>query len=65
MVEANQSYEAKIEAAKAILAELNKSDLPLDKATALFKEGKKLLDEAAKLLENAKLEYEELQNSNG
>ncbi|MDR2034708.1 MAG: exodeoxyribonuclease VII small subunit [Helicobacteraceae bacterium] len=57
-----QSYEAKIEAAKTILTELNKSDLPLDKATALFKEAKKLLDEAAKMLESAKLEYEEKQN---
>ncbi|MDR1452224.1 MAG: exodeoxyribonuclease VII small subunit [Helicobacteraceae bacterium] len=63
-MEENQSYEAKIEAAKLILTELNKSDLPLDKATALFKEGKKLLSEATKLLDDAKLAYEETQNSN-
>jgi exodeoxyribonuclease VII small subunit len=62
-MEEKQSYEAKIEAAKAILAELNKTDLPLDKAVELFKEGKRLLDEAAKALEKAKLEYEERQNA--
>lgn len=55
------SYEARIEAAKVILKELSAPDLPLDKATALYREGTKLLEEAAKMLETAKLEYEEHQ----
>lgn len=56
-----QSYEAKIEAAKAILKELSAPDLPLDKATALYKDGTRFLKEADEMLENARLEYEEHQ----
>ncbi|MDR2906275.1 MAG: exodeoxyribonuclease VII small subunit [Helicobacteraceae bacterium] len=56
------TYEQKLEAVKALIAELGKSDLPLDKAVGIFKEARKLLDEAGKMLETAEAEYEELQS---
>ena len=58
-----QSFEEKIEAAKAILKELAQPDLPLDRATTLHKEGMTLLTEASTMLEKAKLEYEERQSA--
>lgn len=52
------NFEEKIEQAKKILSDLAKPDLPLDEATNLYKNGVKLLEEATKMLEKAKLEYE-------
>lgn len=52
------SFEKMIEQAKEILTELAKPDLPLDTATKLYKDGIKTLEEATKMLEKAKLEYE-------
>lgn len=60
---AETSYESYLEAAKKVLQELNASDLPLTKATELYKEGARLLEAAAKLIESAKIEFEELQNA--
>ncbi|MDR3347013.1 MAG: exodeoxyribonuclease VII small subunit [Helicobacteraceae bacterium] len=57
------SYEEHIEAVKTILNELSNPELPLTKAAELFKEGSLKLALASKLLENAKLEYEEHQNT--
>ncbi|GHV04450.1 hypothetical protein AGMMS50229_05880 [Campylobacterota bacterium] len=62
MNEQEFSYEELIEKAKAILTELAKPDLPLSKASELFKEGTRLLELASKMLENTRLEYEERQN---
>lgn len=52
------SFEEKLEEAKKILEELAKPDLALDNATKLYKNGIKVLEEATKMLESAKLEYE-------
>lgn len=53
------TYEAKIEQAKAILKDLANPELPLDQATKLYKEGMNILEDATKMLEQAKLEYSE------
>ncbi|GHS89158.1 hypothetical protein FACS189487_08850 [Campylobacterota bacterium] len=57
------NYEEKLDAAKKIIAELGKVDLPLDRAVSLFKQARLLLDGAAKLLEKAKGEYEQMEAS--
>lgn len=53
-------YEEKIEFAKEILEKLNNPEISLEDSMNEYKKGLIALKDAATLLENAKLEYEEL-----
>ncbi len=55
------SFEQKIAHAKEILEKLMNPEITLSESVAYYKEGIKELKEATKLLENAKLEFEEYQ----
>ena len=52
-------FEQKLEKAKDILSKLMQPDIALSKSIKLYKEGKKELLEASKMLENAKVEINE------
>jgi len=54
------SFEKKIAHAKEILEKLMDPEITLSESVALYKEGMKELKEATKLLEEAKLQFEEL-----
>ena len=62
MSEKKESFEEKIELAKKILENLSNPELSLDKGVEYYKNGIKLLNEAGKILEEAKLVYEELED---
>jgi exodeoxyribonuclease VII small subunit len=53
-------FEKKIEKSKEILDKLMDPEITLEDSMKLYKEGIKELKEASKMLENAKLEFEEL-----
>lgn len=55
------SFEKKLEDAKKILEELSNPKLSLADGMKKYKDGLKLLDEATKMIEDAKLEYKTLQ----
>lgn len=55
-----EKFEVKIEEAKKILEELSNPELPLDKGVEHYKNGMKLLNEATKILEDAKMVYKEI-----
>ncbi len=55
-----KNFETKLELSKEILEKLKDPEITLDKAMKLYKEGKSQLEEATKMLETAKLEFEEL-----
>ncbi len=57
------SFEKKIEKSKMILEKLMNPEITLSDSVALYKEGVLELKEATKLLEDAKLEFLEYQNS--
>lgn len=61
--EAGMSFEEKLEKTKAILEKLSNNRLPLDEGVKLYKEGMKEISEAAKMLENAKLEFETIERA--
>ncbi len=52
-------FEEKLEKAKEILTKLMQPDIALNKSVSLYKEGKKELLEASKMLENAKVQIKE------
>ncbi|MDC7243586.1 MAG: exodeoxyribonuclease VII small subunit [Sphaerochaetaceae bacterium] len=54
------NFETKIEEAKKLLEELTKPDITLSKSVEVYKKGMSELEQASKLLEEAKLEFEEL-----
>ncbi|QKF92665.1 MULTISPECIES: exodeoxyribonuclease VII small subunit [unclassified Campylobacter] len=56
------SFESKLIKANEILEKLSKDDLSLEQSVKLHKEGKKLLDEAGEILQNAKLQIKEISN---
>lgn len=58
------SFEARIAKAKEILDKLNAQNLSLKDGIGLYKDGTKELEMAQKMLEDAKLEYQELKNQN-
>lgn len=58
------SFEEHIEKIKLILEKLNQQDLNLKEGLTFYKEGMKELQNAQKLLENAKIEYQMLKNEN-
>lgn len=53
-------FEKKIEKSKEILDKLMDPEITLEESMRLYKEGIKELKEASKMLQNAKLEFEEL-----
>ena len=55
-----KDFEKKIEISKEILEKLMDPSITLEESMKLYKEGIKELKEASKMLENAKLEFEEL-----
>ena len=55
-------FEKKIETAKAVLEKLMDPELTLDQSVKSYKEGMQTLQEAQKILEEATLEFEKIQN---
>ncbi len=55
----NMNFEQKIENAKKILEKLMDPEITLSQSVSHYKEGVTQLKEATKLLEEAKLEFEE------
>ena len=55
-----KDFEKKIEISKEILEKLMDPSIALEESMKFYKEGIKELKEASKMLENAKLEFEEL-----
>ncbi len=60
-MENSESFEKKLEIAKDILEKLNNPEITLKEGMSLYEEGVKKLKEASKMIEEAKLEYETLQ----
>ncbi len=59
-----KDFEKKIELSKEILDKLMDPSITLEESMKLYKEGVKELKEASKMLETAKLEFEELSKTN-
>lgn len=59
MSDAGSSFEAKLDRIDAIVKELESGDTKLDRAIALFKEGKVLARECEKQLKSAQIQIEE------
>jgi exodeoxyribonuclease VII small subunit len=59
MSDAPSGFEAKLDRIDAIVKELESGDTKLDRAVALFKEGKALARECEQLLKSAQLQIEE------
>ncbi len=55
-----KDFEQKIEESKKILDKLMDPSITLENSMKFYKEGIKELKEASKMLENAKIEFEEL-----
>ena len=60
MEQKEQSFEEKLALADKILNDLNKDDVSLENSIKLHEQGKKLLNEARKILENAKLSIKQV-----
>lgn len=54
------NFEQKIENAKQLLEKLTQPDITLENSVKVYKEGMKEIEEAQKLLDNVKLNFEEL-----
>ena len=55
-----QSFENKIEEAKKLLDKLLEPNITLENSVAVYKEGMQQIQEAQKMRDEAKLQYEEL-----
>ncbi len=55
-----QDFEKKLEEAKKLLDKLNNPEITLYDAMQYYKKGIKLLEEASKMIEEAKLEFEKI-----
>lgn len=55
----SENFEEKLVKAKEILEKLNSPEITLEQSVEAYKNGIKILEEASKLLEDAKLSYEE------
>ena len=55
-----KDFEKKVEISKKILEKLMDPSITLEESMKLYKDGIKELKEASKMLEHAKLEFEEL-----
>ena len=60
MEQKEQGFEEKLALADKILNDLNKDDVSLENSIKLHKQGKKLLNEAREILENAKLSIKQV-----
>ncbi len=60
MEQKEQSFEEKLTLADKILNDLNKDDVSLENSIKLHEQGKKLLNEAREILENAKLSIKQV-----
>ena len=60
MEQKEQSFEEKLALADKILNDLNKDDVSLEDSIKLHEQGKKLLNEAREILENAKLSIKQV-----
>ena len=60
MEQKEQSFEEKLALADKILNDLNKDDVSLENSIELHEQGKKLLNEAREILENAKLSIKQV-----
>ncbi|WP_178140133.1 exodeoxyribonuclease VII small subunit [uncultured Campylobacter sp.] len=60
MEQKEQSFEEKLALADKILNDLNKDDVSLENSIKLHQQGKKLLNEAREILENAKLSIKQV-----
>ena len=60
MEQKEQSFEEKLALADKILNALNKDDVSLENSIKLHEQGKKLLNEAREILENAKLSIKQV-----
>ena len=58
-----KNFEENLEIAKDVLDKLSSSDVSLDESMTLYKDGLKHLNTASKILEKAKLDFEDLSNS--
>ena len=56
-----KDFEKKLEEAKKLLEKLNDPEITLYEAMEYYKKGIKLLEEASKMIEEAKLEFEQIQ----
>jgi len=55
-----EDFEKKLKEAKELLDKLNDPEITLYEAMQYYKKGIKLLEEATKMIEEAKLEFEEI-----
>ncbi len=55
-----QDFEKKLQEAKKLLEKLNDPEISLYDAMQYYKKGVKLLEEASKMIEEAKLEFEKI-----
>ena len=60
MEQKEQSFEEKLALADKVLNDLNKDDVSLENSIKLHEQGKKLLNEAREILENAKLSIKQV-----
>ena len=60
MEQKEQSFEEKLALADKILNDLNKDDVSLENSIKLHEQGKKLLNKAREILENAKLSIKQV-----
>ncbi|WP_103613576.1 exodeoxyribonuclease VII small subunit [Campylobacter concisus] len=60
MEQKEQSFEEKLALADKILNDQNKDDVSLENSIKLHEQGKKLLNEAREILENAKLSIKQV-----
>ena len=60
MEQKEQSFEEKLALADKIVNDLNKDDVSLENSIKLHEQGKKLLNEAREILENAKLSIKQV-----
>ncbi|WP_148786619.1 exodeoxyribonuclease VII small subunit [Campylobacter concisus] len=60
MEQKEQSFEEKLALADKILNDLNRDDVSLENSIKLHEQGKKLLNEAREILENAKLSIKQV-----
>jgi len=55
-----QDFEKKLKEAKELLEKLNNPEITLFEAMQYYKKGTKLLEEATKMIEEAKLQFRQL-----